>query len=153
MSASASAIANPAATASAVIGKTVVINGDVRSGEPLNIQGQVIGTVAVAEHLLTIASGADVQAQITARNLEVQGRIEGQVHVAETVFIRKEAEFIGDIRASSLVIEEGGYIKGNIDLTKQAQDGPFESAARSAAGSGLAESRSVRDLSHAVLSA
>jgi len=40
------------------------------------------------------------------------------------VTIRNNAEFIGDIHASSLVIEEGGYIKGNIDLTKPLRDTP-----------------------------
>jgi cytoskeletal protein CcmA (bactofilin family) len=60
-----------------------------------------------------------VRAHINARNIEVQGRVEGQVEAAETVYIREDAEFIGDIHASSLVIEEGGYIKGNIDLTRR----------------------------------
>jgi hypothetical protein len=31
------------------------------------------------------------------------------VEVAKTIYIRKDEEFIGEIHASSLVIEEGGY--------------------------------------------
>ena len=57
MSASTSAITSPASAASAVIGKTVVINGEVQSREPLTIYGQVTGTVEVGEHL-TIAPGS-----------------------------------------------------------------------------------------------
>src|SRR5690348_10574384 len=114
MSASASAFANPASAASAVIGKTVVINGEIQSREPLIIHGHVEGNIEIDEHLLTIAAKAEVRARIHARNLEVQGRVEGQVDVTETVIIRKDAEFVGDIRASSLMIEEGGYIKGSI---------------------------------------
>jgi cytoskeletal protein CcmA (bactofilin family) len=119
MSAIASAVSNPASPASAVIGKSIVIKGDIHSRETLIIQGQVEGTIEIGEHLLTVASGADVRAHINARNIEVQGRVEGQVEAAETVYIREDAEFIGDIHASSLVIEEGGYIKGNIDLTRR----------------------------------
>src|SRR5215470_6685607 len=112
------AVTKPASAVNAVIGKSIVIKGDIQSGEMLTIQGKVEGTIEIGEHLLTIASGADVRAHINGRNIEVQGRVEGQVEATETVYIREDAEFIGDIRASSLVIEEGGYIKGNIDLTR-----------------------------------
>jgi len=137
MSASASAIANPASATSAVIGKTVVIKGEVQSREPLTIYGQVAGTIEVGEHLLTIASGADVRARINVCNLDVRGRVEGQVGATGTVTIRNNAEFIGDIHASSLVVEEGGCIKGNIDLTNQLQDTP------SKRGTSPAEAHSV----------
>jgi cytoskeletal protein CcmA (bactofilin family) len=119
MSAIASPATNPASSASAVIGKSIVIKGDIHSRETLIIQGQVEGTIEIGDHLLTVASGADVRAHINARNIEVHGRVEGLVEAAETVYIREDAEFIGDIHASSLVIEEGGYIKGNIDLTRR----------------------------------
>ena len=130
MSASTSAIASPAAAMSAVIGKTVLIHGEVQSREPLTIYGQIAGTIEVSEHLLTIASGADVRAGINARNLDVQGRVEGQVGATGTVIIRNGAEFIGDIHATSLVIEEGGYVRGNIDLSKPFPDTALEADTR-----------------------
>jgi cytoskeletal protein CcmA (bactofilin family) len=145
MPASTSAITSPAPAASAVIGRTVVINGEVYSWEPLTIYGQVAGTIEVGEHLI-IASGADVRARINARSLDVQGRVEGEVGATETVIIRNNAEFIGDIHASSLVIEEGGYIKGNIDLGKPLRD------TSSKHGTSLSENADPVE-SHAVLSA
>jgi cytoskeletal protein CcmA (bactofilin family) len=145
MSATAPAFSIPTSAAS-VIGKTTVIKGEIQSQEPLTIQGQVEGRIEIGEHLLTVAPGADVRAGILARNLEVQGRVEGKVEVAETVYIREDAEFIGEIHASSLVIEEGGYIKGSIDLTRQVKDTPFERG-----NSPSAASESIHELSQAVL--
>lgn len=114
MSVTASALASPSG---GVIGKTIVIKGDIHSQEPLTIEGQVEGTIEIGNHLLTIASGANVRAHIAGSNVEVRGRVEGRVEAVQTVFIRKNAEFIGDIQALSLVIEDGSYMKGNIDLT------------------------------------
>jgi cytoskeletal protein CcmA (bactofilin family) len=137
MSATASAFASP----NAVIGKTVVIKGDIRSREPLTIEGQVDGRIEMNEHLLTVAAGATVRAHISGHDVEVRGRVEGQVEATATVYIRKDAEFIGDIYASNLIVEDGSYIKGNIDLTR---GGPFESSFETAEALG--------DLSDAVLS-
>lgn len=112
----------PFTSQSAVIGKTIFISGDIRSEEPLTIEGNIDGTIQIGDHLLTIAEGASVRARITGNNVDVRGRVEGQVEAAETVYIRKEAEFIGDIHAASLVIEDGSYIKGNIDLTRPVRE-------------------------------
>jgi cytoskeletal protein CcmA (bactofilin family) len=103
----------------AVIGKSVVIKGDIQSQEPLTIEGQVEGKIESGNHLLTVAAGAIVRANILGSNVEVRGRVEGEVEAEERVCIRKDAEFVGDIHASTLVIEEGAYIKGNIELTRE----------------------------------
>ena len=118
--------ATPFITPGAVIGKTICISGDIRSEEPLTIEGRVEGTIQIEKNLLTIAEGADVRAHINGSNVEVRGRVEGQVDASHTVYVRKEAEFIGDIHAASLVIEDGCYIKGNIDLTRQPARGEVE---------------------------
>ena len=105
----------------AVIGKTVVIKGDVQSQEPLTIEGQVEGKIEIGDHLLTVAAGATVRAQIAGSNIEVRGRVEGRIDAEKTVYIRNDAELVGDIHASSLVIEEGAYIKGQVELAREAK--------------------------------
>src|ERR1043166_1538976 len=75
----------PTSAVSAVIGETIVIKGDIHSQEPLTIEGQVEGTIEAGEHLLTVASGGKVRANITARNIDVRGRVEGNVEATETV--------------------------------------------------------------------
>lgn len=103
----------------AVIGKSVVIKGNIHSQEPLAIEGQVEGNIEIGDHLLTVATGANVRAHISGRNVEVLGRVEGEVEAQERVYIRKDAEFVGDIQAGSLVIEEGAYVKGKVELTRE----------------------------------
>jgi len=104
--------------AKAVLGKSVVFKGQIQSREDLIIEGEVEGTIEMPEHRLTIAADGDVHANVNAREIEVIGSIEGRLEAVDKVYIRRGAKFIGDIHAAGIIIEDGGYIKGNIDLSR-----------------------------------
>jgi len=101
----------------AVIGKGVVVKGQIQSREDLTIQGEVEGSIEISGHRLTIDGLGNVRAGVKARTVEVQGSIEGQVEAMDKVYIRKGAKFVGDIRSGGIIIEDGGYIKGKVDLS------------------------------------
>jgi cytoskeletal protein CcmA (bactofilin family) len=120
MSAATSAISSSATRA--VLGKSVVFKGQIQSREDLIIEGEVEGTIEMIEHRLTIAAEGDVRANVMAREIEVLGSLEGKAEAMEKVFIRRGAKFIGDVHSAGIVIEDGGYIKGNIDLSQKLPD-------------------------------
>ncbi len=101
----------------AVIGKGVIVKGQIQSREDLTIQGEVEGSIEISGHRLTIDGEGNVRAGVKARTVEVQGSIEGQVEAMDKVYIRKGAKFVGDIRSGGIIIEDGGYIKGKVDLS------------------------------------
>jgi len=102
----------------ALIGKSVVIKGQVFSREDLTIDGEVEGTVELPEHRLTVGSNGKVMASVTARELVVLGTIHGNVQTSDKLEIRKEAKLVGDIKTARVVIEDGAYFKGNIDIDR-----------------------------------
>src|SRR6266853_6120058 len=104
--------------AKASLGKSVVVKGHLLSGEDLTINGEVEGTIEVLNHRLTIAAHGRVRADVNARDIEIWGCIEGKLEAANQVHIRKGARLVGEIHAVGLVIEEGGYIRGSIDLSR-----------------------------------
>ena len=108
----------PPPAAKAVLGKSVVFKGQIHSREDLIIEGQVEGSIEMSEHRLTIAPNGAVRANVIAREIEVLGSIEGKAEAVDKVYIRKGAKFIGDVHSAGIVIEDGGYIKGNIDLSR-----------------------------------
>ena len=60
--------------------------------------------------------------------------IEGNVEALDKIDIRKDAKLIGDIKTARIVIEDGAYFKGSIDIVKtdapkQAQPRPQAAAA------------------------
>jgi cytoskeletal protein CcmA (bactofilin family) len=116
MSAAVSLPIEPAAS-KAVIGQGVVVIGQIHSREDLTIEGEVEGTIEMAEHRLTIDEKGNVRAGVKARIVEVLGSIEGQVNAVDKVYIRKGATFVGDIHSGGIIIEDGGYFKGKVELS------------------------------------
>jgi cytoskeletal protein CcmA (bactofilin family) len=103
---------------SATIGKAVMVKGQIFSREDLVIDGEVEGTVELQEHRLTVGPNGKVQAGIKAREIIVLGSVHGNVDAADKIDIRKDAKLVGDIKAARIVIEDGAYFKGSIDIVK-----------------------------------
>jgi cytoskeletal protein CcmA (bactofilin family) len=106
-------------TSQAVLGREVTVTGEIRSHEPLTIEGEVEGTIDVAGHLLTIAPNGKVRASVQAKEIDVLGSLQGNVDNADKIRIRNGARFTGDIHARAIVIEDGGFIRGKVDLTRK----------------------------------
>jgi cytoskeletal protein CcmA (bactofilin family) len=103
---------------SAVLGKSVIIKGQIFSREDLTIDGEVEGTVECQEHRLTVGPNGKVKASVKAREVVVFGTIHGDVETADKIEIRKDAKLVGDIKTARIGIEDGAYFKGNIDIIR-----------------------------------
>lgn len=108
----------------AAIGKSVIIKGQILSREDLWLDGEVEGTVEVPEHRLTIGPHAKLNAGIRAREVIVLGGVTGNVEAAEKIDIRKDAKLIGDIKTGGIIIEDGAYFKGSIDIIRSQEAKP-----------------------------
>jgi cytoskeletal protein CcmA (bactofilin family) len=102
----------------ASIGKAVKINGQIHSKEDLYVDGDVEGIVEAPDHKLTIGPNGTVHATIKAREVVALGSIQGNVEATERIEIRKDAKLVGDIRTARIIIEDGAYFKGSIDIVK-----------------------------------
>jgi cytoskeletal protein CcmA (bactofilin family) len=120
----------PARTA--VLGKSVIVKGQIFSREDLTIDGEVEGTVELQEHRLTIGPNGKVRASVKARELVVLGTIHGNVETTDKIDIRKDAKLVGDIKTARVVIEDGAYFKGNIDIVRPEAAAPRPAAAHAA---------------------
>lgn len=113
----------PEASRSAVahIGKSVLIKGELSGSEDLYIDGQVEGTIELREHNLTIGPHGRVNANMNAKEVIVQGSLKGNVRAVDRVDIRKTGSVVGDLVAARVVIEDGAYFKGSIDIQKASE--------------------------------
>src|ERR1700693_1918307 len=102
----------------AVIGKSVMIKGQIFSREDLTIDGEIDGSVELHEHRLTVGPNGKVQAGVKAREVVVLGTIHGNVEASDKIDIRKDAKLVGDIKTARIVIEDGAYFKGSIDIAR-----------------------------------
>ncbi|MFZ0591698.1 MAG: polymer-forming cytoskeletal protein [Bryobacteraceae bacterium] len=99
-----------------IIGKAMVIRGQIRSREDLHVDGQVDGTLDVSNCRLTVGTSGRVGAGATAREVDVLGSVNGDVEASKKITIRKGGRLVGDLRTPGIVIEDGAYFKGKIEI-------------------------------------
>ena len=111
------------------IGKSVVIKGEVTGSEELYIDGQVEGSIELKTSRLTIGPNGRVHARINARGLVVEGKLEGNINGGERVEMRRTAVVMGDVVTRRIVIEDGAYFKGSVDVQGEGKEGKAQAQA------------------------
>jgi cytoskeletal protein CcmA (bactofilin family) len=111
-------VAAPAApSAAAAIGASMIIVGEIYSREELLVDGEVDGKLEL-QHRLTVGPNGKVRATIKAREVVVYGNVQGDVEVSDKITIKKNGSLVGDIRTAGIIIDDGAYFKGSIDIVK-----------------------------------
>jgi cytoskeletal protein CcmA (bactofilin family) len=103
-----------------LIGKSVVIKGELSCSEDLYIDGQVEGTIDPKGNRLTIGPNGRVKANINACAVIVQGKLEGNIQASHRVDLKQSAVVVGDIATQRISIDEGAYFKGSVNIQKEA---------------------------------
>lgn len=116
------------------IGKTVLIRGEVKGSEDLIVDGRVEGTVSLADSRLTIGPNANVAADLSAKDVLIQGQVHGNVVASGRVELRSGCVVEGDIRALRLAVEDNAVFRGKVDLTQAAAKNPDGAHAPQASG-------------------
>jgi cytoskeletal protein CcmA (bactofilin family) len=105
-----------------VIGKAMVIKGHIRSKENMHVDGEVEGTLELSNSRLTVGPNGKVAANASAREVEVIGSITGDVEATHKITILIGGRLIGDLKTPGIVIEDGAYFTGKIEIgTSEAQ--------------------------------
>ncbi len=99
------------------LGSAVRIIGDVTSEEELYFDGDLEGRLELRSRL-TIGPNSKVKANIKAQEVIVFGSIKGNVESESRVSLRTGATIVGDIKTAGIVIEDGAYFKGGIDISR-----------------------------------
>jgi len=101
------------------IGKSVIIKGELSGSEDLYVDGQVEGSIELSGNRLIIGPHGQVRANVNAKGVIVQGKLEGNISASERAELTKSAVVIGDIATQRVAIEEGAYFKGKVDIQRE----------------------------------
>src|SRR3954453_7759510 len=102
------------------IGKSVLVKGELSGSEDLYLDGEVEGSIDLQEHSLTIGPHGRVRANVKARDVVVHGKVDGNVEGTDRVELKRSSVLVGDISTQRIVIEDGAFFKGAIDIKKEA---------------------------------
>ena len=114
------------------IGKSVVIRGELSGSEDLYLDGEVEGDINLHDHKLVIGPNGKIKASILARDVVVHGRVTGNVTASERVELKRSCSLTGDVSTQRIVIEDGAFFKGAIDI-KEVRESKNDSRKRVAA--------------------
>ena len=109
----------PVAKSLASIGTSMVIKGQITSADEMFIDGEVEGKIELQQRL-TIGPRGKVRADIRAREVVILGSVHGNVEVSDKVTIQRNGSLIGDLKTAGIVIDDGAYFKGSIDIIRSA---------------------------------
>ena len=122
--------ASPATAVQATIDKSMEVNGDVIGSESLYIDGKVKGTINLPGSRVTIGRNGRVSGNISAREVVVLGEVRGDINASERVDLRSEGSLTGDVIAQHIIIGDGAFFKGIVDIQKLGQGNDGMAAAR-----------------------
>ncbi len=94
------------------------IKGEVTGNEDLHIDGNVEGSISVGGFRLTVGKGARVNGESVARELVIYGDVKGDLRGRDLVEVKKEGSVQGDILTARIMIEDGAFLKGNIEIDR-----------------------------------
>jgi cytoskeletal protein CcmA (bactofilin family) len=101
-------------------GSTVVsglrIRGQISGSEDLVIEGTVEGPINLAENVLTIGTKGNLAGDAVAREAVISGNVNGNLKTSDRIEIKSSGSVIGDVATNRMVIQDGAYYKGSIEI-------------------------------------
>jgi cytoskeletal protein CcmA (bactofilin family) len=93
------------------------IKGDITCKDELRVEGEVDGTLE-SQDRLTIGVNGKADASIKASEVIIAGTVKGNVEASQRIVLRKGANLVGDVKTAGIVIEDGAYFRGGIDIAR-----------------------------------
>jgi cytoskeletal protein CcmA (bactofilin family) len=118
----------------ATIGRTVVIKGEVSGSESLYVDGRIEGSITFKDHRVTVGRNGVVQANISAREVVIMGKVTGNVECSDRVDIRSEGTLTGDVVSARISVEDGALLRGSVQLNPSEHKQETPKAMGAAAG-------------------
>lgn len=98
-----------------IIGAGTSITGDINCSGDIRIDGNLTGNLFVQGKVIIGGSGT-IKGEISCKNSEVEGKIEGKISVGELLSLKTTSSILGDIKTRKLAIEPGAQFTGSCTM-------------------------------------
>jgi cytoskeletal protein CcmA (bactofilin family) len=101
-----------------IIGPSVLVKGTLTSKGGVLVDGGLEGFLK-SGGLVVVGSEANIKADIEAASADISGQVTGNLLIDTSLILRSGAKINGDVKCSSISIEEGGLLNGKCDMVGQ----------------------------------
>lgn len=127
--------------ATARLGQSLHFKGEISGNEDLHVDGSVEGLIHLDDRKLVVGASAKVTADVIAREVVVYGNVKGNLQARDRIEIKKDGSVVGDLTTARIMIEDGAYFKGSIEIEKSGEgEGDSKSSFAKASKSTVASS-------------
>ncbi|HEX5214710.1 MAG TPA: polymer-forming cytoskeletal protein [Vicinamibacterales bacterium] len=98
-----------------VLGKTILVKGELRSTEDLTIEGRIDGPITCVDGAVVVTAEAAVAGDVIARDITVFGRSHGQLIATEVVDVRAGATVTGTAMSKQFILHDGAHFTGRVE--------------------------------------
>lgn len=99
-----------------VIAQDAELTGEMTFSDAMNIQGKFDGKINSETGTLAIGSKAEVKADIKAKNLTIEGKVNGMISVKDKVTLKAHSAVHGDLNAARIVTEDLCVLVGKCSI-------------------------------------
>jgi cytoskeletal protein CcmA (bactofilin family) len=107
------------AQAGSRLGAGLNIKGEISGNEDLFVDGSVDGLIQMEGGKLTVGAAAKIAADILAAEILVYGEVKGNLCARDRIEIKKDGSVLGELTTSRIMIEDGAYFKGSIEIDRK----------------------------------
>ncbi len=104
--------------AAARLGASLHVKGEISGNEDLHVDGCIEGLVSLEDRKLTVGPSAKLTADVVAREIVVYGNVKGNLRARDRIEIKKDGSVVGDLTTARIMIEDGAYFKGAIEIDR-----------------------------------
>lgn len=98
------------------LGPGLTIKGEISGNEDLRMDCKVEGMISIGGFRVTVGPEAHLKAEIIAREAVISGEVVGDIAAVDRIEIKKNASVVGDLQTGKIMVEEGAYFKGSVQI-------------------------------------
>ena len=94
------------------------IRGEVSGTSDLFIDGDVQGKIHITGARVTVGANGHVHADIEARDITIEGTVDGNLKAQESVRLGASSNVQGSILTPRIGIDDGARLRGKVEMTR-----------------------------------
>lgn len=108
-----------------IVGKGSSLEGTLKVEHGLRVDGKIKGQVSATDYL-HIGKEGEIEGEVITKDAIISGRVRAKFSATGKVVLESNAVFVGELKTSRLVIDDGAVFEGRCSMQKDGANKTFE---------------------------